>query len=74
MSTVNDSVERPACNVSDLQLVVTPGSDDKSYICIVGTHADKASPIEKKNTSGKLISLVNKTQCHASVWYQDTGP
>ena len=73
MSTVNDSVERPACNVSDLQLVVTPGSDDKSYICMVGTHADKVSQIEKNITSEKLNSLVNKTKCHASVWYQDNS-
>ena len=71
ISTVNDSVERSARNASDLQLVVRPGSDDKSYMCMVGTHADKVSHIEKKNTSEKLISLVNKTQCHASVWYQD---
>ena len=71
MSSVNESVERPTCSVSDLQLVVRPGSDDKSYMCVVGTHADKVSHIEKKNTSEKLISLVNKTQCDASVWYQD---
>ena len=71
MSTVNDSVERPACNISDLRLVVTPGSDDKSYICMVGTHADKVSQIEKKNTSEKLGSLVNNTCCHVSVWHQE---
>ena len=70
MSTVNDSAERPACSVSDLQLVVTPGSDDKSYICMVGTHADKVSLNEKKNANDKLVSLVNNTKCHASVWYQ----
>ena len=71
MSTVNDSVERPACNVSDLQLVVTPGSDNKSYICMVGTHADKVSLNEKEITNDKLVSLVNNTKCHASVWYKD---
>ena len=71
MSIINESVERPACNISDLKLIVTPGTDDKSYICMVGTHADKVSQIQKKNTGEKLISLVNKTQCHASVWYQD---
>ena len=69
MSAVNDSVERPACNIIDLQLAITPGSDDKSYICMVGTHADKVSQIEKKTTNEKLNSLVNKTQCHAAVWY-----
>ena len=71
MSTVNDSVERPACSMSDLQLHVTPGSDDKSYICMVGTHADKVSLNRKKNVNDKLITLVNNTKCHASVWYQD---
>ena len=70
MSTVNDSVERPACSMSDLQLV-TPGSDDKSYICMVGTHADKVSLNRKKNANDKLVSLVNNTKCHASVWYKD---
>ena len=69
MSTVNDCVERPACNISDLQLAVTPGSDDKSYICIVGTHADKVSQSDKENTGKKLASLVKKTKCHALVWH-----
>ena len=71
MSAVNDSVERPAYNTSDLQLTVTPASDDKSYICIVGTHADKVSQTDKEKTSKKLMSFVNQTQCHAAVWYQD---
>ena len=71
MSTVNDSVERPACNISDLQLDVTPSSDDQSYICMVGTHADKVSTIDKENVGEKLTSLVNNTHCQASVWYQE---
>ena len=71
MSAVNDSLERPACNVSDLQLAVTPGSDDKSYVCIVGTHADKVLHFEKEETGKKLTSLVEQTQCHAAVWYQE---
>ena len=71
MSTVNDSVERPACDTSDLWLVVKPGTDDKSYICMVGTHADKVSQIYQENISKSLTSLINQTQCHASVWYQD---
>ena len=71
MSTVNDSVERPVSNISHLQVVVTPGGDDKSYICMVGTHADKVSQIDKENVGEKLTALVNKTQCHASVWYQE---
>ena len=72
MSTVNDSAESTACNVSDLQLHVTPGSDDKSYICMVGTHTDKVSlnSLRKKNANDKLIALVNNTKCHASVWYR----
>ena len=69
LSTVNDSVERPAC--AGLQLLVTPGSDDKSYMCMVGTHGDKVSQIRKDTAEEKLNSLVSKTQCHASMWYQD---
>ena len=71
MSTTNDSVERSVCTMSDLQLVVRPGSDDKSYICIIGTHADKVSQIDKKHTNDKITSLVNATESHASVWYQE---
>ena len=71
MSTVNDSVERPACNICDPQLAVTPGRDDKSYICMVGTHSDKVSQIEKQNTAKKLVSLVTNTCQYASVWYQE---
>ena len=71
MSAVNDSLERPACNVSDLQLAVTSGSDDKSYICIVGTHADKVLHFEKEETGKKLTSLVEQTQCDAAVWCQE---
>ena len=73
MSAVNDSVERPTCSISQLPLAVTPGSDDKSYICMVGTHSDKASQYEKDITCNKLASLVKKTQCHASVWYQENS-
>ena len=70
-STVNDSMGRPACSVSDPHLVVTPASDDKSYICMVGTHADKVSLIEKKKMSEKLNSLVCRTCCHASLWHRE---
>ena len=71
MSAVNDCVERSAYDLSNIQLGVQPGCDDKSYICMVGTHADKVSQIEKKNTSEKISSLVKMSQCHASVWYQE---
>ena len=66
LSSVNDSIER---RTSDLQLVVTPGTDDKSYICMVGTHADKITHSKKEGVGKKITSLVNKTQCHAAVWY-----
>ena len=71
MSAVNDSVERHTFNASDLQLAVTPSSDDKSYICMVGTHADKVSQTERNVASKRILSLTNKTQCQALVWYQD---
>ena len=71
MSAVNDSVERPTYDAFNLQLAVTPGGDDKSYICMVGTHADKVSQNEKDVACKKLLSLINTTQCHALVWYQN---
>ena len=71
MSAVNDSAERSGCTVPDPQLAVTPGSDDKSYICIIGTHTDKVLQSDIKHANEKITNLVNATESHASVWYQE---
>ena len=66
MSAANDSVERPIPNIP--KLVTTPGSNRKSYICLVGTHADKVSEQKVKQVENKLSTLVNTTHCESAVW------
>ena len=71
MSAANDSVERPIPNIP--KLATTPGSNKKSYICLVGTHADIASLQTVAQVERELDTLVNKTDCEAAVWQNDTG-
>ena len=71
MSAANDSVERPTTNIP--QLVTTPGSNKKSYICLIGTHADKVSKQKFVETERELNTLVNRTQCETAVWQTDTS-
>ena len=66
MSAANDSVERPAANIS--KLITTPGSNEKSYICLVGTHVDKVSGQKVNEVENELNALVNMTHCEAAVW------
>ena len=66
MSAANDSVERPISNIP--KLVTTPGSSGRSYICLVGTHADKVSEQKVKEVENELSTLVNTTHCEAAVW------
>ena len=70
MSSITDSVQSPVYGISHPHLVVIPGDNDKSYICMLGTHADIVSQSDKENTNEKLLSLVDETKSHASVWYQ----
>ena len=70
MSAANDSVERPISNIP--KLVTTPGSSRKSYICLVGTHADKASEQKVKEVENELSTLVNTTHCEAAVWQTES--
>ena len=71
MSAANDSLERSTVSVP--QLVTTPGTNKKSYICLVGTHADKASQRIKENTERELGTMVNKTHCETAVWSNGNG-
>ena len=70
MSAANDSIERPTAIP---QLVSTPGSNKQSYICLVGTHADKVSRQRVVETERELNTLVNRTQCVKAVWPTDNG-
>ena len=71
MSNINDSVERTSSQVP--QLVTVPGKDNNSYICCVGTHADKVDDPEViKATNGKLTAMVEKLKCKTAIWeYKD---
>ena len=71
MSAANDSVEKSATNIS--QLVTIPGNNKKSYICLVGTHADKVRQEIKAEIESELKILVNKTHCEKAVWRNDIG-
>ena len=66
MSAANDYIEKPASDIP--KLVTIPGTDKKSYICLVGTHADKVSEEKVKEVENKLNTLVNMTHCEAAVW------
>ena len=71
MSTINDSLERPACQVP--QLVTIPAKNTSSYICCVGTHADKVTPEIIYSTDNKLTGMVEKLDCKAAVWPNKDG-
>ena len=71
MSAANDSVERPTSNI--LGLVTTLGINTKSYICLVGTHADKVPTQVKVKVEEELDSLVNMTHCETAVWQNASG-
>ena len=70
MSNINDSVERTSSQVP--QLVTTPG-ENNSYLCCVGTHADKVNPAVIKATDVKLTKMVEQLKkCKAAIWkYKD---
>ena len=69
MSAANDSVERSTSNIP--KLVTTPGSNEKSYICLIGTHADKVSEQRVDKVEKELNTLVNITQCETAVWQDE---
>lgn len=71
MSAANDSVERPTSRIP--QLVTKPGTNNKSYVCLVGTHVDIVSKKTVKKTDKTLTDLVSKTKCEAAVWQKPNG-
>ena len=71
MSSINDSLERPACQVP--QLVKIPGKNTNSYLCCVGTHADIVTSEITHNTNCKLTAMVEKLDCKAAVWLNQDG-
>ena len=71
MSSINDSLERTSSPVP--QLVTIPGKNKSSYLCCVGTHADKVSPDTICSTDRQLTTMVKKLDCKAAVWKNKDG-
>ena len=71
MSSANDAWERSPNPIP--HLVKTAGTDSGSYICLVGTHADKVASEVVTKTADQLATLVDKTQCEAAVWQTEKG-
>ncbi|XP_065913178.1 uncharacterized protein [Dysidea avara] len=69
MSSVNDSLERPLPQVP--QLVTVPGKNTTSYLCFVGTHADKVGLDIVRNTDSRLRNMIGKLDCKAAVWLNE---
>ena len=66
MSSINDSLERTSSQVP--QLITIPGKNNSSYLCCVGTHADKVNPDTIQYTDSQLTAMVEKLDCKAAVW------
>ena len=66
MSAANDSVERPTINIP--QLVTIPGSNKRTYVCLVGTHVDKVPQQTVVEVDRQLKTLVNRINCERAVW------
>ena len=66
MSSINDSLEKTSSQVP--QLVAIPSRNNSSYLCCVGTHADKVSPDTIRNVGSQLTAMVEKLDCKAAVW------
>ena len=71
MSAANDAIEKPPSNVP--HLISTPGSNNASYLCFVGTHADKVSNNDITKTGSQLTTLVRNTDCKVNVWHKKDG-
>ena len=71
MCNINDSLERSSSQVP--QLVTFPGHNEHSYICCVGTHADKVGLHTIQRIDAELTAVVEKLDCKAAVWENTEG-
>ena len=71
MSSANDAWEKAPSAIP--HIVTTASTDSSSYICLVGTHADKVSNEVVAKTADQLTALVNKAQSETAVWQTEEG-
>ena len=71
MSSINDSLERSSSQVP--QLISIAGKNNNSYLCCVGTHADKVTPDIIQGIDSQLTAVVEKLECKAAVWENTEG-
>ena len=71
ISSINDSLARSSSQVP--QLVIIPGKNNNSYICCVGTHADKVGLDIIQHIDKQLTTVVERLQCNALVWDKTEG-
>ena len=71
MCSINDSLERSSSQVP--QLVTIPGKNNNSYLCCVGTHADKVDVRIIQQSDAELTAVVEKLDCKAAVWENTEG-
>ena len=71
MSSINDSIERTSSQIP--QLVKIPGKNNNSYLCCVGTHADKVDQDTIQKIDGQLTAMVEKLNCKAAIWPNNVG-
>ena len=72
MSSINDSLERSSSQIP--QLVKIPGKkNNSSYLCCIGTHADKVDPCIIQSIDTQLTAMVDKLDCKTSVWQNENS-
>ena len=71
MSSINDSLERSSSQVP--QLVTITGKNNNSYLCCVGTHADKVDLHIIQQIDAELTAVVETLDCKAAVWENAEG-
>ena len=69
LSGINDSFERTSSQVS--RLAAVSGKSNSSYLCCVGTHADKIDMNTIHNIGIELTAMIEKLRCKVTVWEDD---
>jgi len=73
VSSANDALEKSPSAHAIPRLTIAEGKSNASYICLVGTHADKVSKEVVTKSASELSALVDRTHCEAAVWQTEEG-